>query len=389
VFRVPGNIAGRTPSFAEAFGWPLLLFALLMPSCGTRATKAESAPTPRTSATLAITAASGPAPQSLSAAIPTLTTQQWLHPYTLDGLRERQFKTIRLEGMEETSKTGIFTRYAISYRSDGLLITGTMQIPAQGEPPFPVIVMNHGYFNRAEYHPGDGTDRAAEYLNRHGYLTLSSDYRSWGGSETGPSLYYSGLAIDVVNLVMATDSIPQADAARIGLWGHSMGGGVTMKVLMLDPPVKAAVLYSTVSADDYDILERWGLGCIGDIDAGENQLGCNSSDVVPLDLPPELIKAYYESSLDATALESTSPIYSLVHVSVPIQIHYGTKDGKTMAGTPPEWSRKLLEALEAAGKPAEIFAYEDQGHSFVGDSWVAFMERSAHFFDEYVKAAGQ
>ena len=317
----------------------------------------------------------------------TPTTAELLYPYTLQGLRDHNFEGMDLAGREELLKTADFTRYAITYHSDGLLITGTMQIPAKGKPPFPVIVMNHGFFNRAEFHSGDGTDRAAEYLNRHGYLTLASDYRSWGGSETGPSLYYSGLVIDVMNLMLTAAHIPEADADRIGLWGHSMGGGVTMKTLMLESPARAAVLYSTVSADDADILARWGLGCIGDIVAGENQLGCNSSDVVPLDLPPELIKAYYEASLDPGLLRETSPLFHLDNLTVPVQIHYGLEDGKTTGGTPPEWSRKLFEALQKTGKPSEIFGYEKQGHSFVGDSWVAFMERSGHFFDEYVKGA--
>jgi dipeptidyl aminopeptidase/acylaminoacyl peptidase len=285
-------------------------------------------------------------------------------------------------------QTDIYKRYPISYLSDGLRITGTMQVPVEGRAPFPVIVMNHGFFNREEYHSGDGTDRAAEYLNKHGYLTLSSDYRSWGGSEIGPSLYYSGLVRDVVNLMNGVRSLPQADANRIGLWGHSMGGGVTMKVLMLQTPARAAVLYSTVSADDADVLARWGLGCIGDIPAGEHQLGCNSSDVIPLDLPPELIKAYYESSLDADALKETSPFYHLDLVTVPIQIHYGEDDGKTLNGTPPEWSRKLYDALKVANKRVEIYGYEGELHSFNGDNWIALMERSSHFFDEYVKNAG-
>jgi dipeptidyl aminopeptidase/acylaminoacyl peptidase len=318
----------------------------------------------------------------------TPTMLQLLQPYTIAGLRQRSFPTNRVVVSSPTTETDIFRRYAISYQSEGLRITGTMQVPVVGHPPFPVVVMNHGYFNREEYHSGDGTDRAAEYLNKHGYLTLSSDYRSWGGSAIGPSLYYSGLVIDVVNLMNGIASIPEADPKRIGLWGHSMGGGVTMKVLMLLTPAKAAVLYSTVSADDADVLGRWGLGCIGDILAGEHQLGCNSSDVIPLDLPPELIKAYYESSLDATALRETSPIYHLDLVSVPVQIHYGTADGKTSAGTPPEWSQKLFKAFEKAGKPAQLFGYDGELHSFNGDAWIAFMERSARFFDEYVKNAG-
>ena len=308
-------------------------------------------------------------------------------PYTLAGLRQSDFGEAKMLGREETAETSLYKRYAITYLSDGLRITGTMQIPTAGKPPFPVIIMNHGYFNRTEFVSGDGTDRAAEYLNRHGYLTLASDYRSWGGSEPGTSIFYSGLVIDVYNLMRAAEDIPEADTGRMGIWGHSMGGGVTMKVLALDTPVKAAVLYSTVSADDSDILERWGLGCIGDIEAGENQLGCNSSDVVPLDLAPELIQAYYQASLDPEMMALTSPIHNLQYVHVPIQIHYGAKDGLTMGGTPPEWSRKLFDALKAAGIPAEMYGYDDEGHSFVGDSWVAFMERSAHLFDEYVKAA--
>ncbi len=320
-------------------------------------------------------------------ATPTPTMLQLLQPYTIAGLRQRSFGSIRIVVSPAIEETDIFRRYAISYQSDGLKITGTMQIPVNGHRPFPVIVMNHGYFNREEYRSGDGTERAAEYLNKHGYLTLSSDYRSWGGSAIGPSLYYSGLVIDVVNLMNGVASIPEADPKRIGLWGHSMGGGVTMKVLMLRTPAKAAVLYSTVSADDADVLGRWGLGCIGDILAGEHQLGCNSSDVIPLDLPPELIKAYYESSLNSTALEETSPLYHLDRVSVPVQIHYGTADGKTSAGTPPEWSKKLFRALQEAGKPAQLFGYDGEVHSFNGDAWIAFMERSARFFDEYVKNA--
>ena len=132
----------------------------------------------------------------------------------------------------------------IEYPSDGLTITGIMQIPKNGRKPFPVIVMNHGFFSRFAFNSGDGTDRAAEFLNRRGYLTISSDYRSWGGSDIGPSLFYSGLVIDVINLLNSIPSIPEADYEHIGMWGHSMGGGVTFKVIAIDDRVKAAVLYS-------------------------------------------------------------------------------------------------------------------------------------------------
>ena len=329
---------------------------------------------------------------------PTPTTAGWIYPYTIAGLREHDYRGGVIKVGEQIKETSVYTRYPIEYPSNGLTITGTMQVPKVGKEPFPVIIMNHGFFNRDSFQSGDGTDRAAEFLNRRGYLTLSSDYRSWGGSDTGYSLFYSGLVIDVINLLEAIPSIPEADPERIGMWGHSMGGGVTLKVLTVDPflselasspkgegRIKAAILYSTVSADDADIIDRWGPGCIGDIAAGEKLYGCNSSDVLPLDLPPGLIQAYKDTANGPDLLKQVAALQYLEDVAAPVQIHYGTEDGKFLSGTPPEWSRKAYEAFIQAGKQAELFAYAGQSHSFLADQWWAFMERCVRFFDENVK----
>jgi hypothetical protein len=168
-----------------------------------------------------------------------------------------------------------------------------------------------------------------------------------------------------------------------------MGGGVTMKVLTLETPVRAAVLYSTVSADNADLVERWGMGCIGDIASGELLYGCISADILPENLPHDLIEAYRTVAYDQVLIRELSPFYHLDLVSVPVQINYGTEDGKSYSSTPPDWSRKLHEGLVEAGREGEIFAYEGQAHSFIGDAWFAFMERSARFFDMTVKNAPQ
>jgi uncharacterized protein len=266
-----------------------------------------------------------------------------------------------------------------------LTITGVMQVPV-GQGPFPVIVMNHGFFSRSVYRSGDGTDRASPYLAEHGYITLASDYRSWGDSDIGTSFFYSGLVIDVINLIKAIPSIPQADPTRIGIWGHSMGGGVTMKVLAIESQLKAAVLYSPVSADDADVINRWGMGCFGDIAEGEQIVGCNSSDVIPIpQVPRNLQDAYRFAVSDADTLKEISPFYHLDLIDVPVQIHYGTEDGKLISGTPPEWSVKLTQGLRDAGKDVELWQYEGQAHSFIGQPWFDFMNRTLRFFDKYVK----
>jgi hypothetical protein len=149
--------------------------------------------------------------------------------------------------------------------------------------------------------------------------------------------------------------------------------------------VKAAVLYSTVSGDFDDIIERWGPGCLGDSLEGELAYDCNSSDIIPLDAPPDLIAGYFNGVNDPDILKAVSPLYHLEYVTAPIQIDYGTEDGLVSSGTPPEWSKKIHEALVKAGKDSQIFAYPDEKHSFSPKEWFAFMERTSWFFDKHLK----
>jgi len=326
-------------------------------------------------------------PSPTATIVPTVTSTPFpflIYPYTIQGLREHQYQSGVISILSMLAVEADYTRYYISYPSDGLTITGILQVPS-GEGPFPVIIMNHGYFNRGEYESGGGSDRAAEFLVRKGYITVSSDYRSWGGSDIGASLFHTGLVVDVINLMNAIPSIPQADSNRIGMWGHSMGGGITTKILTIDPRVRAAVLYAPNSADDADLIARWGYGCIGDIPAGEVLETCNSGDVVPLSLPPELIQAYKDAALDPVMMKLIAPIYHLNAISVPIQIHIGTADGDYIGSTPPEWSYKLNQALLDAGRDVQLFNYEGERHSFVGDQWLLFMNRALEFFDIHVK----
>lgn len=301
---------------------------------------------------------------------------------TIDGLRARAYPGGPIEILRTLETTATYTRYYIAYPSDGLRITGIMQIPP-GDGPFPVIILNHGYHDRGNYWAGSGTWMAAEYLNGRGYLTIAPDYRTWGESDWGPSLFHTGLVADVLNLVSSLPSVPQADPNRVGMWGHSMGGGITTKVMTIDPRVRAGVLYAPNSGDDADLVARWGRGCL----PGESQAttSCNPAEAIPADLPPEIVAAYLAAAADPAMLQQIAPIYHLDNVTAPVQIHIGAADGQELNATPPEWSAKLHAAFQAAGKPAELFIYEGQGHMFYGQGWTEMINRTADFFDAHVR----
>jgi dipeptidyl aminopeptidase/acylaminoacyl peptidase len=133
------------------------------------------------------------------------------------------------------------------------------------------------------------------------------------------------------------------------------------------------------------VIDRWGIGCYGDIANGEKLYGCNSSDIIPEDLPKNLQDAYFVAANDPETLKLFSPFYYLKDITIPLQINYGADDGKVISGTPPEWSKKLYIGLHDLGKDVGLFGYDNQVHSFKADEWFAFMERSAQFFDKYVK----
>lgn len=323
--------------------------------------------------------------------VPTLTpttSPHPMYPYTIDGMRQRDYPGGTIQIVQTLAVYDSHSRYLFTYPSDGLTITGILQIPT-GQGPFPVIAMNHGFIKRGEYVSGDGTDRAAGYLVQQGYITIAPDYRSWGASDVGSSFFHTGLVADVLNLVHSLSSLPQADVARVGMWGHSMGGGITTKVLEVDAGriIRAAVLYAPNSADDADLIARWGYGCIGDISAGEMLETCNSADIIPLTLPAATIEAYKEAAASPDLMREIAPYHHLDLIAAPIQLHIGEADGQYIGATPPEWAYKLRDALLAANRNVDFYSYPGQGHSFTDPDWTTFMQRATAFFDTYVKGS--
>ena len=92
-----------------------------------------------------------PSPMPTLTPSPTPNAAQLMAPYTIDGPQHHQFQSGKITITSTLETTDAFTRYLISYPSDGLTITGVMQIPVNGHAPFPVIIMNHGYFDREGY----------------------------------------------------------------------------------------------------------------------------------------------------------------------------------------------------------------------------------------------
>lgn len=309
-------------------------------------------------------------PQELNVATqtsqPTPTTTPTNTPtfnaVSLPALMQKQFDGRDLSLGKILANEPTYTRYYITYKSGELTISGIMNVP-KGNGPFPVLILNHGYIDPAVYTNGRGLKREQDYLARQGFVVLHPDYRNHAQStkdETVEEKIRLGYVEDVINAVVAikNSGLDFIDTGKIGMLGHSMGGGITQAVLVTRPDlVDAAILYAPVSMDAAKSYERWTT---------------TRPEVV------EKIKKLYGAPEDnAKFWADVSPKNFVDRIAVPVQIHHGTKD----ADVPYEWSQETEKLLQQAGKSVSLVTYEGEGHEF-GSQWTAFMQRTAEFFKQ-------
>ncbi len=309
----------------------------------------------------AITLTARPIRAGLDIPGPPTPTPHPLADFRIAALAERTYGEGDILVREAVGHDLPFYRYVIEYPSDGLTVTGLLEVPF-GEGPYPVIVVLHGYIPVADYHRGDDALVIADYFARRGYAAIVPDYRGYMGTAGGPNPLRIPYAVDALHLIESLDTLDVLDADRVGVIGHSMGGGVATYVMVLSERVDATVLYAAMSADqaaNWEHIHRtWSPFWM---DRTAREYGSPASD-------PALYAAI-------------SPVNVLDRVRAPVQIHHGTADTEV----PPDWSRDLHARLRAAGASSTLYLYPGAGHTFYGPSRDRFLERAFAFFETNVR----
>lgn len=294
------------------------------------------------------------------------TVEQY-DPVSIQALSQKEFDGDNLTLGAKLAQTSTYTRYYITYTSGELTISGIMNVPDIAQP-LPVLILNHGYIDPAIYTNGRGLKREQDYFANQGYIVIHPDYRNHASSSKVDDDHLSlrlGYTEDVINLVYAVKNsdLDYINKEKIGMLGHSMGGGITQNILVAKPDlIQAAVLYAPVSADYIDNFEKW-----------TRSRTQESNDI---------IESYGEPSQDNDFWQNISPINFIDQISAPIMLHHGTADDSV----PIEWSEKLNTALTNLNKEITFHIYEDAPHEFI-KNWPLFMERSTEFFDEHLKSS--
>ena len=297
-----------------------------------------------------------------------------LFPYSITALSNRSYEISDISVVNSVPSDGNFNSYIIHYTADGLDEYALMDIPNAQEPTggFPVAIVDHGFILPNQYSTTDSYKAETDYFANQGYIVLKPDYRGNANSDvTNTALMRFAYPIDVLTLLTSLSNIPQANPNEIYIYGHSMGGEITLKVLEIaskNPQLLAKIKAAVVWAPVTNLVDWFSKSHVPWLQETKNNQDYYAATFKIMGTP----------ETNRPLWQSVSPINYLSSIKTPIEINHGDADGTVSVNT----SIELYNELIRLHKTARLITYPGNDHNLT-QSWNKAIADTLSFFRKY------
>lgn len=355
----------------------LLVFTLTIFTLSACMSQASSIETPTISIIETPTFTETPPPTAFdktATSTPPPTATPVPHPMSIIALRNGDYPGSDITIVRELDRGSNYRRYYAYYLSEGLKIYALLTVPNAAPPEggHPAIVFNHGYIPPNVYRTTERYLAYVDELAKAGYVVFRIDYRGHDQSEGEPTGAYGnpGYQVDVLNAVASLKQFEQVNPEKIGMWGHSMGGYLTLRAMVISNDIKAGVIWAGVVASYPEMLYNWRRVGSFTPSPSSRGVGWRSGWINEYGTPEE----------NPAFWDSVSANSYLMDLSGPLQLHHGTND----EDVPVDFSIRLAEQARAANQIADLYIYDGDNHN-ISRYFSTAMRRTIAFFDTYLK----
>jgi dipeptidyl aminopeptidase/acylaminoacyl peptidase len=263
---------------------------------------------------------------------------------------------------ENDALTPQVTARSITWKNEGYDVQGWLTGPAAVEPgkKYPMIVLVHGGPSSA-VQPGYMWKGTTNDLVQHGFFVFQANPRgSFGQGEAFTKAnvkdFGGGDLRDILAGVDAVEKVAPVDDKRLGVYGHSYGGFMTMWTVTHSTRFKAAVagagIANWVSYYGQNGIDQWMVPFFG--------------------------STAYD---DPSVYDRLSPIRTIKNAKTPTFIYVGERDVEC----PPAQSLEFHHGLDAMGVPNSLVIYAGEGHGIrEADHKADLKKRILGWFDHYL-----
>jgi dipeptidyl aminopeptidase/acylaminoacyl peptidase len=255
---------------------------------------------------------------------------------------------------------------SVTWKSDGFEVQGWLLAPLSTSPgKHPMVVGIHGGPSAAvtpRYVPPFDPSNfpVAEWLRKGWFVFWANPRGSYGQGEAFARAnirdFGGGDLRDILAGIDKVETMAPVDDARLGVFGHSYGGYMTMWTVTHSHRFAAAISGAGIA----DWISYYG----------ENGID------------KWMIPFFGASAYDDPAIyEKLSPIFAIKSAKTPTLIYVGERDVEC----PAPQSFEFWHGLQEVGTPTQFVVYEGQGHAIHDpDDLADLRRREIAWFDTYL-----